>query len=497
MTAHSDEETPLLQPDSPLLKPARTPLPWAQLTILLVLQLAEPLTSQVISPFAPDLIRNIGITGGDETKVGYYVGLMHSIFFATQALTVLHWSRISDHLGRKPIIMTGLTGLSLSMYCFGLSRTFWSLVVSRCLNGALNGNIGVLKSMVAEITDSTNLAEAYSYLPLSWLTGATMGPMIGGSLSRPHERFPSVFGHSEFMQKYPYFLPCAIPATFSAVAVLVSFFFLKETVVSPVSIHQLLRNRLNKSDHNDIDGAKISSPLISRKASTKPLPLRRLLIPRVLVSGGNYALLAIVDICYRSVQPVYLSTPIELGGLGLSPPAIGAILSTYGISNGLLQIFFFAKVIELWGPKKVHIVGIASALPVFALFPIINLLAKAEGYSTIVWAALFLQCAISIAINFCYGSIFMYITASSPNKASLGSVNGLAQMSVSIMRAVGPALANSLFSISIDQEHHYMGGLFVYWCLAALTCVALWGASLLPAQVWQNEVLVDDDVSES
>ena len=52
-----------------------------------------------------------------------------SIFFATQALTVLHWSRLSDHIGRKPVIMTGLFGLSLSMYCFGLSRTFWGAVL--------------------------------------------------------------------------------------------------------------------------------------------------------------------------------------------------------------------------------------------------------------------------------------------------------------------------------------------------------------------------------
>jgi MFS family permease len=55
--------------------------------------------------------------------------MQHSLFFATQALTVLHWSRISDHIGRKPVILTGLFGLSISMYCFGLSRTFWGLVL--------------------------------------------------------------------------------------------------------------------------------------------------------------------------------------------------------------------------------------------------------------------------------------------------------------------------------------------------------------------------------
>ena len=88
--------------------------------------------------------------------------------------------------------MTGLMGLSISMYCFGLSRTFWGLVVryvsllnstqtnahthcSRSLNGALNGNIGVMKSMLAEITDSTNIAQAYAFLPIAWSTGATVG----------------------------------------------------------------------------------------------------------------------------------------------------------------------------------------------------------------------------------------------------------------------------------------------------------------------------------
>ncbi len=61
-----------------------------------------------------------------------------SLFFLTQACTVLHWSRLSDRVGRKPVILLGLCGLSLSMYCFGLSKTFWGLVMSRALNGALS-----------------------------------------------------------------------------------------------------------------------------------------------------------------------------------------------------------------------------------------------------------------------------------------------------------------------------------------------------------------------
>jgi MFS family permease len=72
---------------------------------------------------------------------------------------VLQWGRASDRIGRKPILLGGLLGISLSMIGFGLSRQFWSVVLARCAEGALCGNIGVTKGMVAELTDSTNMAQ--------------------------------------------------------------------------------------------------------------------------------------------------------------------------------------------------------------------------------------------------------------------------------------------------------------------------------------------------
>jgi hypothetical protein len=53
-----DEDTPLLSSESTLRK-SSTPVPWAQIWILLVLQLAEPLTSQVIYPFTPEVCRSL------------------------------------------------------------------------------------------------------------------------------------------------------------------------------------------------------------------------------------------------------------------------------------------------------------------------------------------------------------------------------------------------------------------------------------------------------
>ncbi|KAI0091365.1 member of major facilitator multidrug-resistance DHA1 sub-family [Irpex rosettiformis] len=487
-----DEETPLLPEQQ---KKKQTPLPWAQFSILLVLQLAEPLTNQVIYPFLPQLIRDVGITHGDETRVGYYAGVLQSIFFATQAMTVLHWSRLSDHIGRKPVIMNGLLGLSLSMYCLGLSRTFWGAVLSRSLNGALNGNIGVLKSMIAEITDSSNLAQAYSYLPIAWSTGGTLGPIIGGFLSKPHERFPDIFGNSEFLKTYPYFLACAVPATFSALAWLVSFLFLHETVPSPKSVRRMFGAWLSKENitaqtvSEGQDSKAIATvgitPVDDDDSKNKPLPLRELLIPRVILAALNYAFLALVDISTRAIQPVFFSTPVELGGLGLPPHHIGKILSVYGVINGFLQIFYFAKTQARFGPKNVYMAGIASSLIVFAFFPVINWLARTQGLEhPLVWLAVAIQIVTSILINFSYGCVFIYITASSPNRASLGTVNGFAQLGVSIMRAVGPAAANSLFSVSIHPDYHYLNGNLVYWVMSLVTISALVVGSYLPSKVW-------------
>jgi MFS family permease len=85
--------------------------------------------------------------------------VQESAFYATEAICVLQWGRASDRIGRKPVLLGGLLGITMSMIGFGLSKQFWSIVLARCAEGALCGNIGVAKGMVAELTDSTNMAQ--------------------------------------------------------------------------------------------------------------------------------------------------------------------------------------------------------------------------------------------------------------------------------------------------------------------------------------------------
>ena len=140
----------------------------------------------------------------------------------------------------------------------------------------------------------------------------------------------------------------------------------------------------------------------------KPLPFRALLTRRVIIAAGNYASLSLVDISFRAIQPLFLSTPIHLGGLGLPPSTIGNILSIFGVLNGVFQVFLFARAIDRWGSKRVFSLGIASGIPMFALFPVINYLARHHGYSMTVWMAVGFQIVMSVALCFSYGQCLYF-----------------------------------------------------------------------------------------
>lgn len=467
------EDTPLLQTDvngdgrhNGKESISITPLPKAQISILFVLLLVEPIFSQCIYPFINQLVRELDITGGDERKIGYYAGLIESIFYLTEVVFVIHWSRLSDYIGRKPVLLIGMAGATVSMICFGLSKKFWQLVLSRCILGALNGNVGAMQSVVGELTDSTNMAQVFALMPVVWSVGATTAPLIGGQLAKPHDRWPNVFS-DHFWIQYPYFLPCAASASCSAFAFLIAALFMKET----------LKRKKSASF------APSSSEDPDEQAFESPVPLLTLIKhPRVLLSVANYGVLALLDIAYRAVQPLFFATPRSLGGLGLPPSTIGLILGSFGIFNGILQALWFAPLVRRFGPKHVHMAGLGAFIPLWLLFPVIGALARQGGMTPAVWAVVMLQQVVSVVMDTAYGCVFMYITSSAPNKSSLGGTNGIGQLVAAFVRAVGPASATSLFAVSL--ERNWLGGGAVWLILIVVSCV-LWTVSLrLPKETW-------------
>ncbi|KAG1818714.1 MFS multidrug-resistance DHA1 sub-family [Suillus subaureus] len=472
-----DEETPLLQqPEQPT---TRTPLPWDQLWIILFLQVSEPLSCQTLSPFIPQLIRDIGVTHGDESQVGHYVGILQSTYYAGHMLTIFHWSQLSDHIGRKPVILTALLAISVSMFSFGLSKTFLGLVVSRAVGGAFDGSNSVIKSMMMDITDVTNMPKAYAYTPIPMMIGKTAGPLIGGSLFRPADRFPDIFGRSELLKAYPYLLPCFISTNFVSISGLVTYFRLKESVSTRTSLWELIKGGLFRQSYTKAHQPS-SNVLVNpgeANSGEAPLPLRALLTPKVLTVTASYVTLVLFYMALGSVLPIFYATPIELGGLSLDPPRIGAILAAQGAVHGIFQLVFYARLHDHFGAGAIHFTGVSSGIPIIILFPVINALARAHGVGLAVWLCVAIQLALTISLVMCYISLTLFVRAAAPNRASLGATNGFVQMFLAGARIIGPASAASVFSYSMQEGHHAW---LVYYFLMAIAFLAIGVSLLLP-----------------
>ncbi|KAF8622842.1 hypothetical protein AX15_006689 [Amanita polypyramis BW_CC] len=471
-----------------------TPLPWGQMSILCLIQLAEPATATVIYPFINQFVRETGITGGDETKTGYFAGLIESLFFFAQALTVVFWGMASDRFGRRPVLILGPLGLSIAMLGFGASTSFWLLVFSRCFQGVFTGNIGVAKSVIAEITDETNIADAYAAISMIWGVGATLGPVSGGLLASPASRWPGSFGKVAYLRDHPYFLPCFAASMIALLSFLSAFVSLKETLPSAISRPKtkkvLVRpsptpstrllgggdtppcysDRETLEQHNDILINVEDESRQAAKDNITPPSFREIMTAEVLIVLTAQGFLTFCDMCIQVLFPLMWSTSVEHGGLGFTPYTIGLTLGTFGVANAFVQLFFFGKINRRFGSKKVFIVTFSTFLASLACFPLEGYFAQRMGrVDWRVWTAIVIQLVVDCMRYGAYSAMQIMIRDSAPQ--SLGTVNGMAQAVACIMRSLAPYMASSLYAISLQRN--WAGGNAVYFILMAIVACGI------------------------
>ena len=75
------------------MKPARTPLPWRELSVVLLVLATEAICFQFLFPFVPFMVRGFGV---EEADVGFYAGRIASSFMVGQFFSSLFWGRMSD-----------------------------------------------------------------------------------------------------------------------------------------------------------------------------------------------------------------------------------------------------------------------------------------------------------------------------------------------------------------------------------------------------------------
>lgn len=260
--------------DEPPSKPKDEPVTWRslprkdQLFLLMLARISEPLTQTSLQSYMYYQLQSFDPSLPDSA-ISTQVGIMQAAFTLTQFLTAFLWGKVADspRVGRKKVLVTGLLGTGLSAVGFGFSRSFLTAMLFRSLGGALNGNVGVMRTMIAEIIKEKKYqSRAFMIMPMTFNIAVIIGPTIGGFLAEPVKAHPGLFGKNSvfggrdgvwWMEHWPYALPNVISAAFLLAASLLITVGLEET-------HYMRRD---KRDWGRELGSWIAYRVFRRKAS--------------------------------------------------------------------------------------------------------------------------------------------------------------------------------------------------------------------------------------
>lgn len=146
------------------------------------------------------------------------VTLLFAIYSAVQFFAGPVWGRLSDRIGRRPVLLLTLLGASLAYVVFGLADSLALLFVARGLSGLMAGNMGVAHAIVADLTTPEGRAKGMGVLGAAASLGFVFGPLLGSVLVGND---PETLNHA--------------PAAFTAAALsfgafVLGFFMLKESL---------------------------------------------------------------------------------------------------------------------------------------------------------------------------------------------------------------------------------------------------------------------------
>ncbi|HEU4556839.1 MAG TPA: MFS transporter [Longimicrobium sp.] len=121
------------------------------------------------------------------------VAWLLAIYSLMQFLFAPAWGRLSDRIGRRPVLLVGLFGSAASYLACGLAGSLPLLFAARALNGVAGANIGVAQAYVADVTRPEERAKGMGMIGAAFGLGFIIGPALGGILSRWGFEAPFLF----------------------------------------------------------------------------------------------------------------------------------------------------------------------------------------------------------------------------------------------------------------------------------------------------------------
>ncbi len=378
---------------------------------------------------------------------GFVIGLIIASFSAMQFIFAPIWGRLSDRIGRRPVLLGSTIGAAASyvMFAFGCAASdattaIWMLVASRVIAGICGGIITVAQAYIADITPPENRSKKMGLIGMAFGLGFIFGPIIGGISWQGM----SLFGHSwnGFGPSGPGF----VAATLCAANFLLALFILTE----------------------------------SRRAGSSQTPPRphfaqwkhTLTQPRIGLLVVVFFLATFCFSCFESTLPLLVSDnfQIDISTDKVSAKTVTKLFAFCGIIGALVQGGMIGRLVKRLGEPKLIALSLVLTGISLALLPFIKgttplsskILLQPEGMPW-VWmlsALAMLSIGSSLTRPPLFG-LLSNLTSANEQGANIG----VAQAAGSLARILGPIFATTTL--------HYLPPLPYLTCTAVLLLTSL------------------------
>lgn len=350
------------------------------------------------------------------------VGLVMATYSFTQFLAAPFWGRLSDRIGRRPVLLVSLAGAAASYVWLGFAETLWVLFASRAVGGAMAGNISAAFAYVADITTRENRAKGMGMIGAAFGLGFIAGPAIGGILAGADPV------NADFQS------PAFAAAALSVLALIMGLFRLKESLPAET------RARL------------------AAKTPQKSLSMFRDALERPYI-GLLLLLTFLATFVFAGLEATFAMWSRREFGWG--PLQNGYLFAYVGLFSALIQGGLIGRLARRFGEASLIIQGaLALALGIF-LIP----------FSSTLWVLLIAMTVAGYGFSVISPSLNSLISLQAGDDEQ-GGIMGVTRSASTMARFTGPAWAGFLFG-TLGRDGPYFGGAVIMVVVTLLAAKAL------------------------
>ncbi|MFO0621985.1 MAG: MFS transporter [Polyangia bacterium] len=322
---------------------------------------------------------------------GAQIGLLFACFSIAQLFGAPVLGRLSDRLGRRPVLLLCLMGSTLSLLATGLTDSLYTLMAARALAGLFGGSIATAQAYVADVTTPAERTKYMGLIGASIGMGFVFGPFVGAELSR--------FG-------------------FSTAAFVAAGLSCANLILAVFSLHESLP-----------ESARGKSQRVTLSVSSLHAALTRKVVgPLLLIT----MLATLAFVAMESTFALFAKLRY-----GFSEQTMGRLFALIGIVIAIIQGGVIGPLARRFGEVSVGIAGFLILTVSFAALPFMPT-------QTLTITALVV---VAVGQGLLNPSLSTLLSRAA-SKSEQGGTLGLGQSLNSLSRAVGPVLAGTLFDFS-------------------------------------------------